>query len=146
MTPQIDCGRPGFDCWVGKIPWRRERLPTPVFWPGEFNKLYSPWDPKESDTTQCLTQRGRSTALPEVGCSMGGTSSPGEPVTFCYCWMSPLAHESLGAHLYQDQPCSVSITYLRKPAQSLLWLGAWKPVTMSTEQRKLRLDDSVSSS
>ena len=20
---------------VGKIPWRRERLPTPVFWPGE---------------------------------------------------------------------------------------------------------------
>ena len=21
---------------VGKIPWRRERLPTPVFWPGEF--------------------------------------------------------------------------------------------------------------
>ena len=24
-------GRPGFDPWVGKIPWRRERLPTPVF-------------------------------------------------------------------------------------------------------------------
>ena len=22
--------------WVRKIPWRRERLPTPVFWPGEF--------------------------------------------------------------------------------------------------------------
>jgi hypothetical protein len=21
---------------VGKIPWRRERLPTPVFWTGEF--------------------------------------------------------------------------------------------------------------
>ena len=28
---------PGFDPWVGKIPWRRERLPTPVFWPGEFH-------------------------------------------------------------------------------------------------------------
>ena len=27
----------------GKIlPWRRERLPTPVFWPGEFHGLYSP--------------------------------------------------------------------------------------------------------
>ena len=26
----------GFDLWVGKIPWRRERLPAPVFWPGEF--------------------------------------------------------------------------------------------------------------
>ena len=23
--------------WVRKIPWRRERLPTPVFWPGEFH-------------------------------------------------------------------------------------------------------------
>ena len=22
---------PGFDSWVGKTPWRRERLPTPVF-------------------------------------------------------------------------------------------------------------------
>ena len=27
-----------------KIPWRRERLPTPVFWPGEFHGLYSPWN------------------------------------------------------------------------------------------------------
>ena len=27
--------------WVGKIPWRRERLHTPVFWPGEFHRLYS---------------------------------------------------------------------------------------------------------
>ena len=26
----------GFDPWVGKIPRRKERLCTPVFWPGEF--------------------------------------------------------------------------------------------------------------
>ena len=25
----------GFDPWVGKMPWRREWLPTPVFLPGE---------------------------------------------------------------------------------------------------------------
>ena len=25
------CRRPEFDPWVGKIPWRRKRLPTPVF-------------------------------------------------------------------------------------------------------------------
>ena len=36
----LQCGRCGFDPWVGKIPWRRERLPTPVFWPGEFHGLY----------------------------------------------------------------------------------------------------------
>jgi len=27
------------DPWVGKIPWRRERLPTSVFWPGEVQRL-----------------------------------------------------------------------------------------------------------
>ena len=26
-----------FDPWVGKIPWRRDWLPTPVFWPGGFH-------------------------------------------------------------------------------------------------------------
>ena len=41
--------RPGFDSWVGKIPWRKERQPTPVCWPGEFHGQrslagYSPWD------------------------------------------------------------------------------------------------------
>ena len=41
--------KPGFNPWVGKIPWRRERLPTLGFWPGEFHGLYSPWGRKESD-------------------------------------------------------------------------------------------------
>ena len=41
--------------WVGKIPWRRERLPTPVFWPGEFHGLYSPWSHKESERTEWLS-------------------------------------------------------------------------------------------
>ena len=44
-----------FDLWVGKTPWRRERLPIPVFWPGEFHGLYSPWGHKESDTTEWLS-------------------------------------------------------------------------------------------
>ena len=41
--------------WVGKIPWRRERLPTPVLWPGEFQGLYSPCGLKESNTTERLS-------------------------------------------------------------------------------------------
>ena len=27
----LQCRRPRFDSWVGKIHWRRDRLPTPVF-------------------------------------------------------------------------------------------------------------------
>ena len=42
LVAQLVKNSPGFDPWVGKIPWRRERLPTPVFWPGEFHGLYSP--------------------------------------------------------------------------------------------------------
>ena len=48
----LHCGRPGFYPWVRKVPWRRERLPTPVFWPGEFHGLYSPQGHKESDITE----------------------------------------------------------------------------------------------
>ena len=52
--------RPGFDAWVGKIPWKRQWLPTLVFLLGEFHELrnlagYNPWGCKESDTTEQLT-------------------------------------------------------------------------------------------
>ena len=47
---------PGFSPWVRKIPWRREWVPAPVFFPGEFHGQrsligYSPWV-TESDTTE----------------------------------------------------------------------------------------------
>ena len=45
---------------LGKIPWRREWLPTPILLPGEFHRQrnlvgYSPWNCKESDTSEGLT-------------------------------------------------------------------------------------------
>ena len=52
---RLPCRRPGFDPWVRKIPWRRQSLPTPVFWPGEFHGLSSPWGCKESDPTERLS-------------------------------------------------------------------------------------------
>ena len=54
-TPSKLNRRPWFNSWVRKICWRRDRLPTPVFWPGEFHGLYSPWGHKESDTTERLS-------------------------------------------------------------------------------------------
>ena len=50
----------GFDSWVGKIPWSRKWVPTPVFLPEESHGQrslvgYSPWGPKESDMTEQLT-------------------------------------------------------------------------------------------
>ena len=47
------------EIWVQSLgwkdPWRKERLLTSVFWPGEFHGLYSPWDCKESDMTEQLS-------------------------------------------------------------------------------------------
>ena len=31
LVKNLQCGRPGFHPWVGKIPWRRAWQPTPVF-------------------------------------------------------------------------------------------------------------------
>ena len=57
--------RPGFDPWVGKIPWRRKWQPNPVFLPGKSHGQrslvgYSPWGHKESDMTEQLTHKGYS--------------------------------------------------------------------------------------
>ena len=37
---RLQGGRPGFNPWIGKIPCRREQLPIPVFWPGEFHAVH----------------------------------------------------------------------------------------------------------
>ena len=31
LRTHLQCEKPGFDPWVGKIPWRKEWLPIPVF-------------------------------------------------------------------------------------------------------------------
>ena len=54
------CGRPGFNPWVGKIPWRSVWPSTLVFLPGKFHgqrslTSYRPWGHKELDTTEWIT-------------------------------------------------------------------------------------------
>ena len=54
---RLQCRRSRFDPWLGKIPWRREWLSTPVFLPGEFYGQrslagYRPWGHEESDMTE----------------------------------------------------------------------------------------------
>ena len=55
----LQCAR-RFDPWFGKISWRREWQPTPVFLPEESHGQKSlvspsPWGHKESDLTERLT-------------------------------------------------------------------------------------------
>ena len=46
------CKRRGFNPWVGKIPWRREWQPTPVFLPGAF-----PWTEEPGKLQSMGSQR-----------------------------------------------------------------------------------------
>ena len=39
-----------WETWVPSLGWE-----DPVFWPGEFQGLYSPWGCKESDMTEQLS-------------------------------------------------------------------------------------------
>ena len=55
----LQCRRPGFSPWVGKIPWRRKWQPTSVLLPGKFHRWrtlvgYSSWGCKELDMTEWL--------------------------------------------------------------------------------------------
>ena len=64
----LQCGRLGFDPWVGKIPWRRKWLPTPGFLPGESHEQrslegYGPGGCKESGTTERLSTHIRETQV-----------------------------------------------------------------------------------
>ena len=52
--------RPGFNTWIGKIPWSRKWQPTPVFLPGKFHGQRSlagciPWGHKESGMTEHIS-------------------------------------------------------------------------------------------
>ena len=57
MVKCLQCGRPKFDPWVGKIPWRRKWQSTLGLVPGKSHGQrslvgYSPWGRKESYTTE----------------------------------------------------------------------------------------------
>ena len=44
------------ETWIRSLGWEdpqeKGKATTPVFWPGEFHGLYSPWGCKKLDTTE----------------------------------------------------------------------------------------------
>ena len=85
----LQLGRPGFDPWVRKIPWRRKWQPTPVFLPGKSHGQrslvgYSPWGRKESDTAERVTQHNNNSTKSGKG--------HGFFVLFCFLLMAKGIH------------------------------------------------------
>ena len=73
----LQCRRLQFDSWVGKMPWRRDRLPTPVF-------LGFPFGSTGKESTCNAGDLG---SIPALG------RSPGEGIgyTLQYSWVSLVA-------------------------------------------------------
>ena len=125
-----------FNPWLGKIPWRRERLASPLFWPGEFHGLYSLWSPKESDTTEqlSLSQCITFPRLASVQFSSVAQSCP----TLC----DPMNHSTPGLPVHHQIP-EFSQTHVHQVSKTLLLLNITHILTevivnLSTlkEQRK----------
>ena len=75
-------GRPRFNSWVGKIPWRREWQPTPAFLPGKRHgrrslEGYSPGGRKESGTTSLLHEM----LFVAAGNLLAGSGEQGFPIS-----------------------------------------------------------------
>ena len=70
---------------VGKIFWKRERLPTPVFWPGESHELLSMFVPPQEIRFPCSpsslsVQFSSVTQSCPTLCDPMNCSTPGLPV------------------------------------------------------------------
>ena len=79
--------RSRLNSWVGKIPWRRDRLPTPVFL----------GFPSGSDGKESACNVGDLGSIPELGRSPGG----GHDDPFQYsCLENPHGQWSLGATVH----------------------------------------------
>ena len=101
----LQCERPGFDPWIGKIPWRRAWQPSPVFLLGESPRTEEPG---------CLQSMG----LQRVGQDWATKHSTGMgPGVGPEGWLSWSVHP-LGSALYR--------VYAQYPAfapRTLLLLG-----------------------
>ena len=77
--------RPLFDSWVGRFPWRRDRLPTPVFlgFPGG------------SDGEESACNEGDLGSIPGLGGSPGGAH--GNPLWY-FCLENPHGQRSLAGY------------------------------------------------
>ena len=66
-----------WETWVQSLGWEDALNTTPVFWPGEFHDLYSPWGRKELDTTEQFSlSSGLSTGQRIRGKNTGKSSHP----------------------------------------------------------------------
>ena len=102
------CGIPGFNPWVRKIPWRGEKLATLVFWPGEFHVYL--WGGKDSDMTERLSLSLENLHVMSLLCMPLPTWSPGKDKERSVCSQIPPSGFVDSVSLV-SQPDSPTVSY-----------------------------------
>ena len=89
----LQCGRPGFDLWVGKIPCKKTWQPNPVFLPGEPHGLYPRKSPGQNTAVGSLSllqgifpTQGSNPGLPHCRWILYQLSHKGSP-WISKCWL-----------------------------------------------------------
>ena len=114
----------GLDPWVGKIPWRREQLPTPVFLPGESHGQRSlagephlgPWNggpPSRSNAAFLTVDAQRRRPAPTSGpwCLLSPFPSVFPQASSCFL-ASSIARTSPSQ---RDRPCAAPSAMINLP-------------------------------
>ena len=130
-------GRPEFDPWVGKIPWRTAWQPTPVFLPGESQGQrslvgYSSWGHKESEHDWATKHSDFNLHFPnDVKLMMA--SQVGYPLQ--YSWASLVVQLVKNPHAmwetwvqslaWKDPLEKEKATYSSFLAWRIPWIGPW---------------------
>ena len=98
----MQCRRPRFNPWVGKIPWRRKWQPAPVFLPGKFHGQrglagYSSWNQRVRYTEPLTLDVNGSSVwwrivsvswnIHSYHCHLAGLAWPAGPSTLFTPWM-----------------------------------------------------------
>ena len=85
----LQCRRSRFHPWVGKIPWRREWLPTPVFLLGGFHgqrSLAGPQSMGSQRVRQDITSH-QTESLSSKNPQTINAGGYGEKGTLLHCWL-----------------------------------------------------------
>ena len=126
----VQCRRPGFDSWVGKMPWRRAWQPTAVPWPAESQGHRSLAGLQRMGSQGVGHDRAHTPGM-ETDVCLGQPAPSSSPETSYRCQMAssddlrcgcPAGLLALGVFTLLDFPSGV------------LRLHTWRPASERAEQ------------
>ena len=130
-------------------PLEKGGLPTPVFWPGEFHGLYSPWGHKESDMTATFTLIGNSNNQSSVDLNRKEIQKRRDIYIYTHIYTHTHTHTNIqlihfAVHKKLTQPCKAMLQEkLIKKKKERFHCKTSSPICCSTALSRLQRREST---